>query len=100
LDGRIAGGAGAVETARKRARTERSAPEHRRQDGVEHDVGLFRSIQQFFGEVRGEFARVSWPTREATLTSTGVVVFVTIVIAVYLGLIDLGLSRALKMIIG
>jgi preprotein translocase subunit SecE len=63
-------------------------------------VGLFRSIQQFFNEVRGEFARVSWPTREATLTSTGVVLFVTVVIAVYLGLIDLGLSRALKMIIG
>lgn len=52
-------------------------------------MGLFRGIQQFFGEVRGEFARVSWPSREATLTSTGVVVFVTLAIAVYLGLLDL-----------
>ena len=63
-------------------------------------MGLFRSIQQFFGEVRGEFARVSWPTREATMTSTAVVVVVTLTIAIYLGLIDLGLSRALKLIIG
>jgi preprotein translocase subunit SecE len=63
-------------------------------------VGFFRSIQQFFTEVRGEFARVSWPTREATLTSTGVVVFVTIVIAAYLGIVDFGLARALKLIIG
>jgi preprotein translocase subunit SecE len=62
-------------------------------------VGLFRGIQQFFGEVRGEFARVSWPSREATLTSTGVVVFVTLVISVYLGLLDLGLSRFLQLII-
>ena len=62
-------------------------------------MGLFRGIQQFFGEVRGEFARVSWPSREATLTSTGVVVFVTLAIAVYLGLLDLGLSRFLQLII-
>ena len=63
-------------------------------------MGLFRNIQQFFNEVRGEFARVSWPTREATLTSTGVVVFVTVVIAIYLGVVDFGLARALKLIIG
>jgi preprotein translocase subunit SecE len=63
-------------------------------------VGLFRGIQQFFQEVKGEFARVSWPTREATLTSTGVVVFVTLVVAAYLGLVDLGLARALKLVIG
>ena len=63
-------------------------------------MGLFRNIQQFFSEVRGEFARVSWPTREATLTSTGVVVFVTVVIAIYLGVVDFGLARALKLIIG
>jgi preprotein translocase subunit SecE len=56
-------------------------------------------MRQFFDEMRLEFSRVSWPTREATLKSTGVVVFVTLVIAVYLGLIDLGLSNALKLII-
>jgi len=62
-------------------------------------VGLFKGMRQFFDEMRLEFSRVSWPTREATLKSTGVVVFVTLVIAVYLGLIDLGLSNALKLII-
>jgi preprotein translocase subunit SecE len=49
--------------------------------------------------VRSEFKRVTWPTREATLKSTGIVVFVTLVVAVYLGLIDLGLSNAVKLII-
>ena len=62
-------------------------------------MGFFRAMQQFFLEVRGEFARVSWPSREATLTSTTVVVFVTLAIAVYLGLLDLGLSRLLQLII-
>jgi preprotein translocase subunit SecE len=68
--------------------------------GKAASVGLFRGIQHFFREVRVEFGRVHWPTRDATVTSTGVVVFVALVLAVFLGLIDLGLSRALKLIIG
>ena len=50
-------------------------------------------------DVQSEFKRVSWPTREATLQSTGVVVFVTIVVAIFLGLVDLGLSEAVKLLI-
>ncbi|MCZ6553976.1 MAG: preprotein translocase subunit SecE [SAR324 cluster bacterium] len=60
---------------------------------------LFRQIRTFLGEVRSEFKRVSWPTREATLHSTGVVLFLTLVLAAFLGLVDLGLSEAVKTII-
>ena len=59
-------------------------------------MGLFKGIKNFLVDVNSEFRRVSWPTREATLRSTGVVCFVTIVIAIYLGLVDLGLSTAVK----
>ena len=62
-------------------------------------VGIFRALRQFYSDVVSEFKRVTWPTREATLKSTGVVVFVTIVLAVYLGVVDLGLSNAVKLII-
>jgi preprotein translocase subunit SecE len=62
-------------------------------------VGIFRAFSTFLTDVRSEFRRVSWPSREATLQSTGVVVFVTIVVAIYLGLVDLGLSEAVKFII-
>ena len=60
---------------------------------------FFRSIKNFLVDVQSEFKRVSWPTREATLQSTGVVVFVTLVVAVFLGLVDLGLSEAVKLLI-
>jgi preprotein translocase subunit SecE len=63
-------------------------------------VGIFAAIRGFFIDVRAEFLRVSWPTRDATLKSTAVVVFVTVVIAVYLGIIDVGLSEFMKRIIG
>ena len=60
---------------------------------------LFRSIKAFFIDVQGEFKRVSWPTREATLQSTGVVLFLTLTVATFLGIVDLGLSEAVKLII-
>jgi preprotein translocase subunit SecE len=63
-------------------------------------VGFFNGLRQFFVEVRTEFLRVTWPTREATLKSTGVVVIVTLVLAAYLGLLDVGLAEVAKRVLG
>lgn len=63
-------------------------------------VKLIRAIRDFLQDVQAEFKRVSWPTREATLRSTGVVLFLTLTIAAFLGLVDLGLSEAVRLIIG
>ena len=63
-------------------------------------MGFFNSIRAFFLEVRGEFLRVSWPKRQATLKSTGVVVVVTLALAVYLGVLDVGLAEVAKRILG
>ena len=60
---------------------------------------LFQALRAFIVDVQSEFKRVTWPTREATLQSTGVVLFVTLVVAAFLGLTDLGLSEAVKLII-
>lgn len=62
-------------------------------------MNFFRSIRDFLVNVQTEFKRVSWPTREATLNSTGVVVFLTLVIALFLGAVDLGLSEVVKFLI-
>jgi len=62
-------------------------------------VSIFRSIRNFFADVSAEFKRVTWPSRESTLQSTGVVVMVSLFVAVFLGLVDLGLANAVKMII-
>jgi preprotein translocase subunit SecE len=63
-------------------------------------VGFLTGIRNFFGEVKAEFARVSWPTREATLKSTGIVVFVTLVLALYLGVLDVALAEVVKRVLG
>ncbi len=63
-------------------------------------MGFFTGFKAFFLEVRSEFGRVSWPTRDATLKSTGIVVFVTLVLAAYLGLLDVALAEVVKRVLG
>ena len=42
---------------------------------------MFRRLKQFFKDVVAEFKRVQWPTREATIKSTAVVVWVSLAAA-------------------
>jgi preprotein translocase subunit SecE len=62
-------------------------------------VGFIQQLRTFFQDVSAEFKRVSWPTRQATLQSTGIVLVVTLVVALFLGLVDLGLTSAIQTII-
>jgi preprotein translocase subunit SecE len=60
---------------------------------------MFKRIRQFFKDVIAEFKRVQWPTRDATIKSTWVVVCISFVVALYLGIADLGLSDIMQTII-
>ena len=60
---------------------------------------MIKRIRQFFIDVIAEFKRVQWPTREATIKSTSVVVCVSLAVALYLGIADLGLSDIMQIII-
>ena len=60
---------------------------------------MFKRARQFFEDVKTEFIRVQWPTREATVRSTSVVLSVSLVIAVYLGIADQILANIMRVII-
>ena len=55
---------------------------------------------QFVREVRTELGHVSWPTRDATVTSTVVVLITVFLIGVFLGGLDIGLSRLVGFLVG
>jgi preprotein translocase subunit SecE len=57
---------------------------------------FMRTAQQFFREVRVELKKVTWPTRKETIASTSVVLVTVFLVAFYLGVVDLGLSRLIK----
>lgn len=54
---------------------------------------------RFFGEVYSELKRVTWPTKEETFRLTIMVIIISAIIGVFLGLIDMGFSRLIKLMI-
>jgi preprotein translocase subunit SecE len=44
--------------------------------GMGLNLGPFKGAQAFFSEVRTEFKKISWPTRQQVLTETAVVIVV------------------------
>ena len=58
--------------------------------GLAIAYGLYKNprVHKLTTEVAGELARVTWPTRDETYTSTIVVIVTSIVAAVYLGVWD------------
>ena len=57
---------------------------------------MIEKIKLFLKEVRIEFRKVSWPSRRDTLMSTSVVLVAVFIISVFLGFVDLGLSKLVK----
>ena len=49
---------------------------------------VMKKIIQFFKESYAELAKVVWPSREDVVSSTKVVIFSTVAVALVLGLID------------
>ncbi len=61
---------------------------------------MWSRIRTFLSEVKVELKKVSWPSRQDTLSSTGVVIVVTTVISFYLGFIDILLSKFIQFLLG
>ncbi|HOQ40946.1 MAG: preprotein translocase subunit SecE [Deltaproteobacteria bacterium ADurb.Bin151] len=55
---------------------------------------------QFVSQAKAELKKVTWPTRQQTLASTGVVMVIVAITAVYLGVIDFILAKLVKFILG
>jgi len=61
---------------------------------------MFEKAKQFLKEVKIELKKVVWPTRKDTVASTSVVLIIVTIFAFFLGLVDLGLSRIIRLILG
>lgn len=60
--------------------------------------GYWTTSKQFVIEAWQELKKVNWPGRKETLGGTGIVLFLVLVISIFLGLVDLGLSRLVRAI--
>lgn len=55
-------------------------------------------VQTFINEVREELKKVIWPTKDATMGTTAVVITICLICAIYLGIVDYGLSKLTQFI--
>jgi len=56
----------------------------------------FEAAKQFLREVKTELKKVTWPSRKDTLSGTLVVLVAVFIIAIFLGIVDSGLSSLIK----
>ena len=61
---------------------------------------MWNKLTNFIKDVRTEFSKVSWPTREDLIGSTGVVLVFSAVFAVFIGMFDLIISFVWGMLLG
>jgi preprotein translocase subunit SecE len=62
-------------------------------------MDFLKRAQEFVREVVAEFRRVTWPSRQELINSTVVVITVTVVVALFLGAVDVALARIVERIL-
>ena len=70
---------------------------------VERDSSALKYISkvgQFLRESKIELKKVKWPTRKELLASTAVVIVLTLVVAFFLGIVDFGLIKIIRGLVG
>ena len=59
----------------------------------------FKPASAFLSEAKVEIKKVSWPSRKEAIGGTVVVIIAVFIVATFLGLVDMSLSKLIKMLI-
>ena len=60
-------------------------------------INFYMNLITYFKEVKTELAHITWPTREETQFLTGVVLGGSLLVGLYIGSLDYGLTYLLGM---
>lgn len=66
---------------------------------VKQNISILDKGLQFLREVKVELKKVTWPTRKQTIGSTAVVIILVMIISLFLGVVDIGLSSLVRIFI-
>jgi preprotein translocase subunit SecE len=80
----------------KKAETVKKAPKK----SDENVAPWWERLRQYLREVVYELRRVVWPSRKETIGSTSVVLVIVILCGIFLGVVDLVLSRLIRVFVG
>ena len=60
---------------------------------------MFEKIKKFLKEVRVELTKVTWPTPSELRATTTVVIITSFIMAVFIGIVDLGLAQIIGVLL-
>ena len=60
---------------------------------------IFTKSAQFLREVKVELKKVTWPSRKQTIGSTAVVIALVMIISLFLGIVDFGISSLIRIVL-
>ncbi|MFH1655592.1 MAG: preprotein translocase subunit SecE [Candidatus Omnitrophota bacterium] len=60
---------------------------------------MFGKVGKFLTEAKVELGKVSWPNRQELISSTWIIIVMTALLAIYIGILDLVLSKLLGLLI-
>ena len=61
---------------------------------------VIEKARQFLAGSKVELKKVTWPTPKQTLASTSIVIIVVIIVSTFLGIVDFGLTKIVKLVLG
>jgi len=61
---------------------------------------MISKIKRFLREAKVELKKVTWPTPKEALASTSVVIVVVIIVSLFLGVVDMGLTKIIRLVLG
>lgn len=61
---------------------------------------MIERIKTYLSETRTELKKVTWPSRQDLIDSTKVVIVATLIVTVFIGIVDQVLSRIIKLVFG
>ena len=67
---------------------------------MEKIKAIIAKSMQFIRESRVELRKVTWPTPKEALASTSVVIVVVIIVSMFLGVVDFGLTKLVRLVLG
>lgn len=62
-------------------------------------MGKIARAKTFLIEARAELKKVVWPNKKQTVQVTWVVIALTVILGIFLGVVDLGLSTVVKYVL-
>ena len=61
---------------------------------------IFEKIVHFLKETKMELKKVTWPSSKQTIASTSVVLIVVVVVSLFLGIVDFGVAKLIRLVLG